>query len=943
MAEVFGNIGDQPVELNNAATEATLKALLTVAKAQFDKDTKDPKTLKAQRDLEKSLANLAKQTQTYSRTVSTLTSEKENYTRSIRDSRKANQQQTLSVKNVAVGAAVLAKAVVNVTSKFVTLISDISDVGDSLTSAAGLFRNIPLGLGDLIAPAAQALASATEKTQKAFIDAASVGANFSGSMEEMINSASAAGLTVDQFTGIISRNGEALALLSATTADGARRFAQLGKAMRNSDVQNQLANLGFNTQEINEGMLRYSNLLAKAGTDVRNMVPEELVALTGHYYRNLSAVSQLTGESRKALEDEAIARQRDSRSRILESRLDDTSRETYRAMILSVAQEHRGAAEEIILGMGLQSDGAKAFAALAPDTARAFDELGRNITRTGELSESTASSVYDVYSNEARRFNSEKGFRDLLGGPLQDTYGVFTVAMMDVAARGDKTLNEAFTEVSETAAKRGRELGEIDPSDILKAQQQVAEMSNTALRFLAKQTDLLTWSLGYMASKVTDVIGALDNAVSWSRKVFGDDRTEIEKERDKIQAALTRARQSVEMGEGSRDEAKEKELEDQLRVLNAQVANQSVTLSPEEQHRQEETARQQREIAEKQEKLDKEILASQAQQTEATEEQTRATQNLTRETKKASSCELDYSSPQALFNSFAKIMVGGQPGVTDAISGASVSDTTADVASVAAAAVNGIILPAAGVATSLFGMREHPVTGREQFHSGVDIAASLGTDILAPEGGTARVKKQLDAAGNLTGWGNYIEIVNEQDQVIHRLAHLAEATIKDGERVLAGQMIGKMGSTGTSTGSHLHWEMYQDGKRVDPLKAMGLSVSKGQMVTPSSAQSSAAMMSEPQFVSPPDTDKDGVSYTRPITPTNPAAEITPGTAQTSGGGITPTPSNQPGAPLSPAMNSSTSQLDDLNNTMTRIATLTQEHSDLYRKMITAINNLNDVV
>jgi hypothetical protein len=156
-------------------------------------------------------------------------------------------------------------------------------------------------------------------------------------------------------------------------------------------------------------------------------------------------------------------------------------------------------------------------------------------------------------------------------------------------------------------------------------------------------------------------------------------------------------------------------------------------------------------------------------------------------------------------------------------------------------------------------------------------------------------------------------------------------------------MIGKMGSTGTSTGSHLHWEMYQDGKRVDPLKAMGLSVSKGQMVTPSSAQSSAAMMSEPQFVSPPDTDKDGVSYTRPITPTNPAAAMTPETAQTSGEGITPTPSNQPGAPLSPAMNSSTSQLDDLNNTMTRIATLTQEHSDLYRKMITAINNLNDVV
>jgi hypothetical protein len=926
-----------------------LKALLTVAKAQFDKDTKDPKTLKAQKDLEKSLSNLAKQTQTYSRTVSTLTSEKENYTRSIRDSRKANQQQTLSVKNVAVGAAVLAKAVVNVTSKFVTLISDISDVGDSLTSAAGLIRALPLGsVSDKIASAAQALASATEKTQKSFIDAASVGANFKGNMEEMINSASAAGLTVDQFSGIISRNGEALALLSATTADGARRFAQLGKAMRNSDVQNQLANLGFNTQEINEGMLRYSNLLAKAGTDVRNMVPEELVALTGHYYRNLSAVSQLTGESRKALEDEAIARQRDSRSRILESRLDDTSRETYRAMILSVAQEHRGAAEEIILGMGLQSDGAKAFAALAPDAARAFDELGRNITRTGELSESTASSVYDVYSDQARRLNLDKDFQALLGGPLQESYGQFVVGMMNVAARGDSALDEAFAEVSETAAKRGRELGEIDPSDILKAQQQVAEMSNTALRFLAKQTDLLTATMGYLASKVTSVISTLDGVSDWARKTFRDDRTEIEKERDKIQQALTRASQSVEFGEGPRDEVKEKELADQLRVLNAQVANQSVTLSPEEQHRQEETARQRGELAEKQEKLDKEIQETLRRQTEATETNTQATQNLTRETKKASSCELDYSSPQALFNSFAKIMVGGRPGVTDRISGASVATITGEdemfsavgpanlqhyLKTVAMLESSGNPLARAGTSSA---------SGLFQFTEGTwkNAVAQMGKDYTLEDRFDPKKAAEVMAFFTQQQKTQLEESIGrEASDLDLYMAHFLGAG--GASKFLKGMSTDPTASAADLVGS----QAAQANRSIFFKDTEGTQARSLQEVYALMGRKFQRQEANVLSGNVPSIVAELGNMSQSFAPSSAqASEAMTPDAQGTGGGNTPTPPGAPGAPAaSNATNATSSQLESLNTSMGQVAVSTREMVEQNRKIIIALKELSDNV
>lgn len=127
--------------------------------------------------------------------------------------------------------------------------------------------------------------------------------------------------------------------------------------------------------------------------------------------------------------------------------------------------------------------------------------------------------------------------------------------------------------------------------------------------------------------------------------------------------------------------------------------------------------------------------------------------------------------------------------------------------------------------TSGFGMRTDPFTGKQAGHGGVDLAGKIGDAIMAPESGIARVVGEAQSGG----YGNMVEILNDQGKVIHRLAHMSETMIKTGDKISAGSQIGKVGSTGRSTGAHLHWEQFDaaSGKQVDPLAMLSARQGRG--------------------------------------------------------------------------------------------------------------------
>ena len=116
---------------------------------------------------------------------------------------------------------------------------------------------------------------------------------------------------------------------------------------------------------------------------------------------------------------------------------------------------------------------------------------------------------------------------------------------------------------------------------------------------------------------------------------------------------------------------------------------------------------------------------------------------------------------------------------------------------------------------SLFGNRVDPFNGHLAFHSGVDFAAPSGTQVRAAAGG------RVQATGALGGYGYRVE-VDHGNGLVTRYAHLSRTFVKEGQVVTPGQLLGAVGSTGRSTGPHLHFEVLREGQFVDPQRFLAL-------------------------------------------------------------------------------------------------------------------------
>lgn len=118
--------------------------------------------------------------------------------------------------------------------------------------------------------------------------------------------------------------------------------------------------------------------------------------------------------------------------------------------------------------------------------------------------------------------------------------------------------------------------------------------------------------------------------------------------------------------------------------------------------------------------------------------------------------------------------------------------------------------------TSLFGLRIHPISGREKMHTGVDIGAPMNTDVKSIINGT------VEFAGVMEGYGNTVivkgTLSGQEIEVLY--AHLNSIVVKKGQAVTQGSIIGGVGSTGWSTGPHLHFEIRVAGQPVDPFEIL---------------------------------------------------------------------------------------------------------------------------
>jgi murein DD-endopeptidase MepM/ murein hydrolase activator NlpD len=114
-----------------------------------------------------------------------------------------------------------------------------------------------------------------------------------------------------------------------------------------------------------------------------------------------------------------------------------------------------------------------------------------------------------------------------------------------------------------------------------------------------------------------------------------------------------------------------------------------------------------------------------------------------------------------------------------------------------------------GWLSSGFGKRADPFTGKQEYHDGVDFAGKEGADVMSVGDGV------VTWSGKRSGYGNLVEI-NHGNGYVTRYGHNREQLVEVGETVKKGQMIALMGSTGRSTGPHVHFEVLRNGKPVNP-------------------------------------------------------------------------------------------------------------------------------
>ena len=165
--------------------------------------------------------------------------------------------------------------------------------------------------------------------------------------------------------------------------------------------------------------------------------------------------------------------------------------------------------------------------------------------------------------------------------------------------------------------------------------------------------------------------------------------------------------------------------------------------------------------------------------------------------------------------------------------------------------------PVANSESSGFGWRDDPIRHRPKFHAGIDYRGKRGTPVVAAGAGVVKLARRY------AGYGNFVQI-DHGGGVVTAYGHLQRFLVKPGAVVVAGQPIGHVGSTGRSTGPHLHFEIRLEGRPVDP--AMAMTVARLHRESPLAGQIASFALSpelQSERTSAHDPPRQAASKTKP--------------------------------------------------------------------------------
>lgn len=474
MAEVTGYLGDQPIELNNAATETTMKELVAaIALMSTRLGTEKQSQAKVNRELDKFYKQLGKSTER-------MTKLNDEVDDAVALEKKANAARKDTIDSLKKYTGKVELAV----NKLATIMNSFASMGSSISSAVGMMSNVNKNLGVVFS----GVAASTERLMTVFRESSSVGANFNGSIRDMANTISGTGMTFEEFSSVISKNSQSLAMFGGTTQEGARRLAQMSKTLKNDipKLSDDLARLGFSTTDIADNMAWYGSLIQRTG-GAQNMSTKQLIQSSAEYMKNLDIISRITGQSKQDLMAQREAEKSDAAFRMLEQKAGGTA-ENARMLLQLLPASYREAGKTLMARKAPVTPESQALMLQFPDLSQKLINLGVQIDKTGQISYDDAIQTYKLGLEESQyRKQQQQDFNE--AAQYQDKYNDTIVGSIEFQQRSKDGVERAIQEQLKSLKQQSS--AGVDAAKTQRLQQDIADKSNDATLVQAEQIDKL--------------------------------------------------------------------------------------------------------------------------------------------------------------------------------------------------------------------------------------------------------------------------------------------------------------------------------------------------------------------------------------------------------------------------------------------------------------------
>ena len=379
-------------------------------------------------------------------------------------------------------------AVAGFTDGLVNTIQAFANVGDSVERAASIFSGIPI-VGTIFT----AVASAAQKVTDSYLSVTKSGATFGGSINNFAASASAAGMTMDKFGAMISRNGAGMLGLASNTEEGAKRFAQISKALRTSSGD--LYALGFSTEDINQGLATYSANLRQQGLQGKKS-NAELAAGAKSYLKEIDMLAKITGEERSAKESQMKALLADAQFNAAMAGKDELVRKDFANFVGGFGPKMGGFVKDFIAtGTTTTEANAKIAAMLGTDVMNQLTGIRQKMLRNERLTDEEQ----DLIKKTAKKVSETQMIQS--GGAL--------AASRDMDdATGAMVENMGYTDDAHVESRKSQDKAtagtDLMNEKMQKAQQMLAGFSNSFQMALANSgmLDLMLKAFQFVAGFV---------------------------------------------------------------------------------------------------------------------------------------------------------------------------------------------------------------------------------------------------------------------------------------------------------------------------------------------------------------------------------------------------------------------------------------------------------